>query len=102
MEKRSCKRMNKTLPASISCEPYRYEARIVNISEKGVCIHTAMCFPIGTECRIFILVKDRMLEVNAIVKHISREVGIADAMGFELLNPSADYIAFAKSLRSSL
>ena len=102
MEKRNCRRIDTSLTTSICCEPYHYQTTITNISEKGVCIYTTMCFPIGTECKLFISGKDGMLEVQACVKHLVKKEDFNDAMGFELLNPSMDYIEFVNTLRHSL
>jgi hypothetical protein len=98
MEKRKFRRIDTNLTASICCEPYRYETRIINISEQGVCIHTTMCFPCGTECKLFIPGNDGVLEVQVLVKSITKKEGFNDTMGLELLNSSRKYRDFINSL----
>ena len=101
MEKRKFRRIDTSLYASICCEPYRYEATIINISEKGVCIHTPMCFPCGTECKLFISGKDGVVEVQALVKRIAKNEGFNDTMGLELLNPSQKCREFINALEGA-
>jgi hypothetical protein len=75
MEKRRHRRIDTSLTATICCEPYQYQTTITNMSEKGVCIHTAMCFPTETKCTLFIPGKEGVLELEARIKHIAKQEG---------------------------
>lgn len=90
------------MTGSIYCSPYLFDGKVVNVSEQGLCMHTMMCFPEGTECQLMIAGKERVLEINAYVTHIEKKEGYNDTMGFKVLNPSPDYIEFVESLRQSL
>ena len=98
MEKRKYMRIDTAMTASLCCEPYRYQAKVVNVSEKGVCIHTTMCFPTGTECKLFIAAKEGVLEVRAFVIRTTKKEGFNDTMGLELLKTSRKYKDFIKAL----
>jgi hypothetical protein len=101
MNERGYERIDVSVNAHICCEPYRYQSTITNMSEKGVCIHTAMCFPIETQCKLFISGNDGWLEEQAFVKHITKTDGFHDSMGLELLNPSRQYREFVNTLEGA-
>lgn len=101
MNERAYKRIDVSVNAHICCEPYRYQSTIINMSEKGVSIYTTMCFPIGTECSLIISGNDGMLEVQALVKHITKTEGFHDSMGLELVNPSRQYREFVNTLEGA-
>jgi hypothetical protein len=60
-----------------------------------------MCFPCGTECKLFISGKDEVLGVQAIVKRIAKNEGFNDTMALEFLNPSRQYREFVNTLEGA-
>ena len=102
MNKRAYERFDVNMTGSIYCSPYLFDGKVINLSEKGIAMHTMMCFPTGTECQLLIAGKERVLELNACVTRVAKKEGYNDTMGFELLNPSPDYIEFVESVRHSL
>lgn len=103
MNRRSYERVDLNVDANICCEPYFFQGRVVNVSEQGMCIHTAMCYPTGTASKLIITGKfGTLLVLQARVTRLAKKDGFNDTMGFELLNPSSDYLEFVNSLRQSL
>ena len=102
MKRRAHERVDVNMRASIYCSPYLFDGKVRNVSEKGICMHTMMCFPKGTECKLMIAAKERVLELNACVTRLEKRDGFNDTMGFVLLNPPPEYIELVESLRQSL
>ena len=98
MEKRKHRRIDVSLTVTVCCEPYQYQATVTNISEKGLCIKTSMCFPVETQCKISILGKEGVFDIQAFVKRSNKKEGFNETMGLELLNPSRQYREFVNTL----
>ncbi len=76
---------------------------ITDISEKGMFIKTGeMCFPFDSQFEIFIPMKEKIINVFAILKRIIMSPDSYDGIGVELLNPSQDYLEFVDNLRPVL
>jgi hypothetical protein len=100
MEKRANKRIEVSFVANICCEPYLFKCTIINLSANGICLHTSMCFPGGTKCKLIIPSKQRDLEIAGQVKRTIKREGFNETMGLELLNPPQNYIEFINDLSS--
>ena len=98
MEKRTCERIATNLEAKFFCGDYLHRGTITNVSEKGICINTVMCFPHGTNVKLLIPVKEDILEVPVQVKRVAKKDGFYNTMGLELLNSPQNYMEFLNGL----
>ena len=73
---------------------------ITNVSEKGMFTNTKMCFPVNSRFDILIPLKERVLQLHAIVCNVEKENDIYNGMGIEILYPRKEYLVFIDSITS--
>ena len=101
MDKRTCDRIDASLEAKFFCANFLCTGTVTNLSETGICINTGMCLPCGTNVKLFIPLKEEVLEVPVLVKRVAKKEGFYDTMGLELLKPPQNYLALVNNLRLS-
>lgn len=98
-EKRSFKRINTNIDARFFYGDIFYSGTVLNISEKGMFIHTKRRLPSDSMFVIIIREEHALLKVIAKVRRYSVDYTGSDGMGVELLSPSADYVKFINRLK---
>lgn len=73
-----------------------------NISEKGMCINSGICFPVDTLIEIHVPLKKTDINLPVVVKWARQTDGFYDIMGVELMSLSGKYLRMLNNLRSSL
>jgi len=75
---------------------------ITDLSENGMCINTGMCLPSGSHAKLFLPLKEEILEISAMVRRVVKTDGFYDTMGVELLDPPKKYLQIVESFRAAL
>ena len=101
MEKRTCERIDTSLEAKFFYGNYLHRGTITNLSKKGICINTVMCFPYGANIKLLIPVKEDILEILVQVKRVAKRDGFYDTMGLVILDPSQNYLEFLNSFTNT-
>jgi hypothetical protein len=98
-EKRAFERINANIDARFFYGNMFYSGTVLNISEKGMFIHTKRRLPSESMFVIIIREDNALLKVVAKVRRFSDGAGDRDGMGVELLSPSVDYRRFIDRLK---
>jgi hypothetical protein len=98
-EKRAFKRIAANIDARFFFGNIFYSGTVLNISEKGMFIHTKRRLPSESMFVIIIRKENSLLKVIAKVRRFSDGAGRYDGMGVELLSPPVDYIKFVNRLK---
>jgi hypothetical protein len=102
MEKRSCERLSASIEVKFFCGNYLCAGKIIDLSEKGMCINSAICFPYHSKIDLFVPLQEKILEIPVKVIRVDKNRGFYDIMGLELLNPNQHYLSFVNDIKSSL
>jgi hypothetical protein len=97
-EKRLHQRITANIDARFFYGNLFYSCSVLNLSEKGMFIHTRRCLPQNALFVIIFRTGDELVKVIARVKRIQNNASSCDGMGLELLNPSAEYLVFVHGI----
>jgi len=98
MERRSHTRIPTKIGARFFYGNLFYSGTVLNISQKGMFIHTKRLLPSGSVFIVLIRTDNQLLKVIARVKRNIRDQAGLDGMGVELLSPSDMYMALVSGL----
>jgi hypothetical protein len=72
---------------------------IMNMSEGGMFLRSKKIqFPIETQFKIFIPLKDNLLSVHVKINRMTKTNGYYDGIGIEIVNPSQKYLNYISTL----
>jgi hypothetical protein len=99
MEKRAVERIAAEIDTRFFYGNMFYSGTAVNLSERGMFVHTHSCVPANSEFLVIIKDKKELIKISARVKRVTKTEDRFDGMGIELLNPSARYLEFVEGLK---
>ena len=102
IQKRIHGRIDSSLYIKFTHMNEKFSGIVRNISEKGMCINSGVCFPLDTAIDLHIPLKHMNVDFPVIVKWSRQTEGFYDIMGVELLNPSGEYLRMLNNIKSSL
>ena len=100
MAKRNFERMTTSLRVNFSLNNEVNSGTITNLSNNGMFINTHMCLPLKSNFSVFIPLDDRVLDLPAKVRRLTKTGNDYDGMGVELLNPAPRYLELLNSIRN--
>jgi hypothetical protein len=100
MEKRASTRIAAKIDTRFFYGKMFYAGTVVNLSERGMFVHTERCLPAASEFLVIIKNKRELLKISAKVKRVTKTKDCFDGMGIELLNPPERYLEFIEGLEN--
>jgi hypothetical protein len=93
MERRKTKRNDSRLEARFFCLGMFVSGTVTNLSEKGMFLHSTICFPVGSPLEIFVQSKKKILKIPIRVTRIEKENAVYKGMGVQISTLPRQYLA---------
>ena len=91
-ERRKVTRRNTKLETRFFCLEMFVSGTVTNLSENGMFIDTAICFPVGSPLEILVLSKNKILKIPVRVTRIEKENALYKGIGVRISNLSRNYL----------
>ncbi len=99
VERRAFKRIPGSLEVRFFYGNMFYCGAVIDLSESGMHIRTRTFLPFKSRFAIIIDIGEKLINVFARVKRITKTNGCRDGIGVEILNDPQDYLEFIKSIK---
>ncbi len=102
MNKRDCERIPSSLVVKFLQNESVCYGIVTNLSEKGMCIKSGICFPLDSKIKLQIPLKKGHLNIPVRVMRIDKTDDFYDTMGVELIKTTKKYLNIVQSISMTL